>query len=141
MTLPINVTCSHAKGHQDNYLEFDELDRMTQLNVLMGIDAKKLATAMSIGDITIVFHHDPHPFPMKILVAIIDQFNTTTYNIIADKLLIEFRVQKGRCSSEQLYNRPGESREDNGVSNTFHQEICYRMVLGMDRYWEKSKDT
>ena len=42
--LCFDITCTHVKGHQDAEQEFDDLDRPSQLNVIMDDSAKQFLT-------------------------------------------------------------------------------------------------
>ena len=63
----INVTCKHIQKHQYDVLDFKDLERFVQLNVMMDCDAKSLALSISRGEITTHFYysHQSHPQLMK----------------------------------------------------------------------------
>ena len=73
-TLAIDIITRHVKGHQDDLMDFDELDRYAQLNVMMDIDAKSLSKELAQSD-------DPHIFQRSLHHilhhSIYPQFTTT----------------------------------------------------------------
>lgn len=47
--IQIDIKGEHVKGHQDDLVEFEELDRMSQLNVMMDLEAKEFMKELKIS--------------------------------------------------------------------------------------------
>ena len=104
--LPIAITCKHVKGHQNDEIDFEDLDRIAQLNVMMDIDAKSLLEEIKASMQYIPFQeeHAQHPFLLQALRVhneiICDKYTENTYKIITDKKVLDHWINKGRFKKE-----------------------------------------
>ena len=117
MVLPIDITCRHVKGHQDDLLDFEELDRFAQLNVMMDIDAKSLLEELEKDYPTIPFQNQFSPHPQSISIPVIrdiricDNMSNNIYSLITDKQLMEHWIAKERFSYEDMTKIDWENQE------------------------------
>ena len=106
--LPFEVTAKHVKGHQDDLLDFDELDRLAQLNVMMDIDAKSLLEILEQNPSPHELHdnYPSHPHSM-ILPSVNEQqicetMSKTIYSMITDRAILEYWVEKERFCEDDI---------------------------------------
>ena len=114
--LPIDLKFQHVKGHQDDELEFCDLSRLSQLNVLMDIDAKYVLEDVMAKNIT-QYQLDFHPHPNAMIgtyvngILIPDELATNIYNRIMDERLLTYWVTKGRFNAEDIQNIDWDNQE------------------------------
>ena len=59
-SIPVQVTLHHVKGHQDRYMPYQSLDRISQLNIIVDNMAKRAATAAIEAQATRKYYSLPH---------------------------------------------------------------------------------
>ena len=103
--LSITLTAKHVKGHQDNEIDYEDLDRISQLNVDMDLDAKRTLNKAEEENIDFT-HHKAHPKSFKKVVingkTINHLFTTNSYNEIANKKLMDHWIEIGRFRRDQI---------------------------------------
>ena len=111
----IDIECKHVEGHQDDYVEFDDLDRLSQLDVMMDNEAKLFMDDLEttgIPDRIIEYRHPLSFGPLKVkAVQIYEQISSTIYNTIADIKLLHHWIDKGRFQWEDVENIDWHNQE------------------------------
>ena len=93
---------THVKGHQDSETPFENLDRKSQVNVLMDDLAKK--ELKRLEEMEEIRQWEPHPdsFPQITIngKTIHDRVTEKTYEEIASDKLIKYWISKGRLENK-----------------------------------------
>lgn len=102
-TIPITLTYTHVKGHQDSLHFLDKLSVTAQLNILMDALAKDLAMDTNEEDT----HHLPehtHSFgsPTFQGIKVHENIQKNLYNLITHDKAIKYWVDKGRIKQNHV---------------------------------------
>ena len=101
----IQLETQYVKGHQDDEVAFEDLDRISQLNVYMDIDAKYRLKRMLEQNITTegyAFHTLAIP---KITIAgieVYDQLPKKAYDMITGEKALTHWIRRGRFKKEAV---------------------------------------
>ena len=103
--LPVKVRCEHVEGHQDEQADYETLDRLAQLNVMMDRQAKDFLDKVEKSQqVEPGFRYDRHPLSFGRVtiheMIISDCVTEKLYNAIANKKLLEHWIKKGRFDQE-----------------------------------------
>ena len=103
-SIPITINPVHVKGHQDDSCEYNELDRLAQINVDMDWKAKELLSQI-YKDREINFEdYDLHPLSFQVIYVhnkpIYHRVKEEVHRHITEKKIIDHWIKKGRLTKE-----------------------------------------
>ena len=113
--ISVPITCVHVKGHQDDWLEFDQLDRLAQVNVLMDQEAKDYMEEMDDSASNEYWVDAQYPLAFGNITVdgsqVYDQITKKMYDCIADKKLLKHWKRIGRFEEEDIPNIDWKNQE------------------------------
>ena len=98
--LEVTFRSVHVRGHQDDKKEYEDLDRLAQINVDMDLAAKTLLDKVNQDRALVFTAFQSHPDSLPLISVhgkiVCHEVKNSIYNIIAEKKIIEHWIDKGR---------------------------------------------